>query len=161
MDANYHYWMDPSGWRGASHPPNNGFGGGFNASRTGFGFDRNVASPYARTYQDPAYAASLASPETTPQRLLLTFHHLPYEYDLGGGQGTLLQAFYRQLLSAAAAAAQRVDRWEALAPPADVDALRHELVLQQLRQGLDDALNFTDTLVGWFTNVSGQPPALD
>jgi len=42
VDALWHYWMDPNGWRGTGKPPNNGFGGGFNATGRRFGFNRSI-----------------------------------------------------------------------------------------------------------------------
>ena len=74
-----HYWLAFDKWQATRKPPNAGFGGGFNGSSDGIGLNRS--STYGATYYG-ANAAAFARPETTPQGLLLTFHHVPLNFSV-------------------------------------------------------------------------------
>jgi alpha-glucuronidase len=153
VDATAHYWMDPAGWCGLTKPPNNGFGGGFNATPSSFGFDR--ALTYGATYADRVYSSRLLRPETTPPRLLLTFHHLPYDHKMPNGR-PLIQEFYRAYTAGVETACGFVAEWEAIS--SHMDPARHELTARQLGMAVADATNFSHTMTEWFAALSGIQP---
>jgi alpha-glucuronidase len=163
VEAVRHYWMDPDGWKGKTHPPNNGYGGGFNASSTRVGYNRSVS--YGSLYADAAFASALREPATTPRRLLLSFHNLPFDAPIGGGVAgeggagapSLLQLLYATLRAGVGAAEDFVRQWAAVEADLPGDA-RFGIIDAQLKIAATDARNFSATLTRWFANVSGTPP---
>ena len=79
-------------------------GVGFDRTRAGSGAVDQYAKPIADTWNDPA---------TTPQSLLLWFHHLPWDYKLASGQ-TLWQGIVAHYQKGAEQAAQMEKDWAAL-----------------------------------------------
>ena len=164
VDAVRHYWMDPDGWKGKTHPPNNGFGGGFNVSSTRIGYNRSVS--YGSLYADAAFASALREPATTPRRLLLSFHNLPFDTRLRDGvtgkggradEPSLLQVLYTTLNTGVSAAENFVRQWAVVQDDLPGDT-RFGIIAAQLKVAAADARNFSATLSRWFTNVSGTPP---
>ena len=144
-----HYWLNLSAWRGVGKPPNAGYGGGFNLSARGIGNDRGAA--YGATYC-PRVAERLARPATTPPRLLLTFHHLPFDRDVGGGV-RLLAALRGAYKTAAAWASEAPRRWAGL--EGLVDAPRHALVAERLAAAAADAARVRDAALAFLPNDRG------
>ena len=147
--------MDPAGWSHTSKPPDNGFGGGFNATPHSVGYSR--AATYGRTYRGPT-AAALQDPEAIELGLLLTFHHLDYSAKLRrfGGQTTLLAAFYAAHAAGLRTVRDYEAKWSALA--GKVEPATHAAVLERLRRGARDAGNFSATVTSWFANLAGVGP---
>ena len=153
VDAAEHYWMDPAGWRGLTCPPDNGFGGGFNATNVSIGNGR--ALTYGRTYGSP-WADVLARPDRTPRNLLLTFHHLEFFSPLPGIGRSLVQAIYDAQACGLAASRAFVQAWSAA--KGHVDAAPFESVLGQLTAGAADAVVFVDAVRQFLVGVSGIEP---
>ena len=95
-------------------------GVGFDRTRAGSGAVDQYAKPIADTWNDPA---------TTPQSLLLWFHHLPWDYKLASGQ-TLWQGIVAHYQKGAGQAAQMEKDWAAL--KGSVDDERHAAVAAKL-----------------------------
>lgn len=72
----------------------NGWGQWTRATSTSIGMDRTVATGSGNTGQYPAeVGARFENIETTPDELLLWFHHVPYTHRLKSGK-TVIQHFY-------------------------------------------------------------------
>ena len=76
--------------------------------------DRSVATGTGFAGQYPPEVAKMyESPATTPDNLLLFFHHVPYTYKLHSGE-TVIQYFYDSHYQGAEEAARLVDEWDTL-----------------------------------------------
>src|SRR5207302_9990535 len=92
----------------------NGWGQWHRADHEGIGMDRTVAtgSGYVGQYP-PAVRDLYESLRTTPDELLLFFHHVPYTYVLHSGK-TVIQHIYDSHYEGAARVADFVGQWKAL-----------------------------------------------
>jgi alpha-glucuronidase len=110
----------------------NGWGQWFRGEKDGVGMDRTVATGtgYAGQYPDEL-ARQYESAATTPDELLLFFHHVPYDYKLHDGR-TLIQSVYDTHYAGALAAAEYVPRWVALNDKVDAERYAQVLVPSHL-----------------------------
>ena len=84
----------------------NGWGQWHDADARGVGKDRTVATGSGFAGQYPPEVAKLyENPATTPDDLLLFFHHVPYTYKLHNGK-SVIQTIYDSHYEGAAQAAQ-------------------------------------------------------
>ena len=144
-----HYTMDPaSRWDYT------------NATKSSVGYSRGLDG-YAATYRGQA-RADFASLDTCPEELLLAFWTVPYTHVLRGaryGGLTVLQWIYSSHAAGAAAAAGFVGRWGALTAgglKGDPGVLAD--VAARLTLAAKDAAAFSQTVVGYFANLTGVPP---
>ncbi len=133
----------------------NGWGQWHDADAQGVGKDRTVAtgSGYAGQYP-PLIASLFESPITTPDELLLFFHHVSYNHPLSNGS-TVIQYLYDSHYRGAAQAAQFVNDWEKLKgrmDPKIYDDVRARLVYQA-----GHAIVWRDAIVQYFYKLSGIP----
>jgi alpha-glucuronidase len=133
----------------------NGWGQWHDADAHGVGKDRTVAtgSGYAGQYP-PLVARLYESPITTPDELLLFFHHVPYMQPLSNGS-TVIQYLYDSHYRGAAQAAQFVKDWAKLEDRIDPKvyaAVRARLVYQA-----GHAIVWRDAVVQYFLKLSGIP----
>ena len=93
---------------GVESSERNGWGQWHRADQAGIGMDRTVATGtgYVAQYS-PAVAKMYESVETTPDELLLFFHHVPYSYKLHSGK-TVIQHIYDSHYDGASRAAALV-----------------------------------------------------
>ena len=135
--ATYYHRADPKGV-------------GFDRTRNGSGAVDQYARPNADRWNDP---------KTTPENLLLWFHHLPWDYRLASGQ-TLWQGIVAQYDQGAAQAAGMERAWMAL--KGSVDDERHAAVAARLRRQATDAAAWRDKCLAYFAQFSKQswrPPS--
>jgi len=79
---------------GVESSERNGWGQWHDADHVGIGMDRTVATGTGYTGQyPPAVTKIYESVKTTPDNLLLFFHHVPYTYRLHSGK-TVIQSIY-------------------------------------------------------------------
>lgn len=124
------------------------------ADASGIGFDRTVSGSNAvAEYADPV-AAMFADPRRTPERLLLWFHHLSWDYRLASGRTLWEELVSRYDEGVAAVVAMRT-RWAALA--GRVDAERHAEVSAFLAIQEREARWWRDACIAYFQSVSGRP----
>ncbi len=92
----------------------NGWGQWHNADAQGVGMDRSVKSGtgFSGQYR-PDVAKMYESATSTPDELLLFFHHVPYTHGLHSGQ-TVIQYLYDSHYAGAEAAANYVREWRTL-----------------------------------------------
>ena len=131
----------------------NGWGQWHRADQKGVGMDRSVATGtgYAGQYSTPS-AKSYESVETTPDNLLLFFHHVPYTHVLHSGK-TVIQHIYDSHYDGANHAADSVRDWRSL--KGKLDDERYENVLARLEYQSGHAIVWRDAICEYFFKHSG------
>lgn len=125
------------------------------ADATSIGMDRTVSNGTAYSGQyPPEIAAQYENIPTTPDNLLLWFHHVPYTHRLHSGQ-TVIQHFYDAHYRGAQIANGFVPQWESLASL--VDSQVYDDVLYRLKYQAGHALVWRDAIVNFYHNRSGIP----
>jgi alpha-glucuronidase len=138
---------------GVESSERNGWGQWHRADHDGIGMDRTVATGtgYVAQYS-PTVEKQYESLATTPDELLLFFHHVPYTYKLHSGK-TVIQHIYDSHYDGANQAAALAEQWKAL--KGHVDRERYGQVLQRLNYQAGHAIVWRDTICSWFANISG------
>ena len=135
----------------------NGWGQWHRDDAQGIGMDRSVATGTGFAGQYPPEVAKMhESPATTPDNLLLFFHHVPYTYKLHSGE-TVIQYFYDSHYHGADEAARLVDEWATL--KSKVDPALFEDVRARLEYQAGHAIVWRDAIVQYFLKESGIPDA--
>jgi alpha-glucuronidase len=124
------------------------------ADKDGIGFDRTAAGSNAVAQYAPPLAKLWNDPKTTPDNLLLWFHHLRWDYRLASGK-TLWEELVRRYDCGVAAAVDLRKRWDAL--KGHVDARRHAETATLLRVQEREALWWRDACIAYFQSVNGLP----
>ena len=136
---------------------NNGWGQWHRADHAGVGMDRSVATGtgFAGQYA-PEVAREYEKAATTPDDLLLFFHHVPYTYKLRDGK-TVIQYLYDSHYEGAAEAAEFVRAWESVKE--HIDPAVYESMLVRLEYQAGHAIVWRDAVVQYFLKLSGIPDA--
>jgi alpha-glucuronidase len=90
--------------------------------------------------------------ESTPDELLLFFHHLPYTHMLHSGK-TVIQHIYDSHYEGADRAQELVRQWSSL--KGHVDGERYAAVLARLAYQAGHAIVWRDAICNWFFRISG------
>ena len=140
---------------GVESSERNGWGQWHRADHEGIGMDRTAATGtgYVDQYR-PAVAKMYESLSTTPDDLLLFFHHVPYTYVLHSGK-TVIQYIYDSHYAGAEAAANFVEEWKSL--KGRLDDERYADVLKRLEYQAGHAIVWRDAVCTWFFHISGIP----
>jgi alpha-glucuronidase len=135
----------------------NGWGQWHFDDNEGIGMDRTVATGtgYVGQYP-PAVARIYESLDSTPDNLLLFFHHVPYTYKLHSGE-TVIQYVYDSHYKGAAEAAELGKEWETL--KGRVDPALYDDVRARLEYQAGHAIVWRDAIVQYFLKQSGIPDA--
>jgi alpha-glucuronidase len=142
---------------GVESSERNGWGQWHRADHQGVGMDRTQATGTGYTAQYPEAAARVyENLATTPDDLLLFFHHVPYTYMLHSGK-TVIQQIYDAHYEGAQEAQQLVEQWESLKN--HIDDERYEAVLARLEYQAGHAIVWRDAVCDWFQRISGIPDA--
>ncbi|MGC1613516.1 MAG: alpha-glucuronidase family glycosyl hydrolase [Candidatus Acidiferrum sp.] len=140
---------------GVESSERNGWGQWHRADHNGIGMDRTAATGTGYVDQYPAPVAKMyESLSTTPDNLLLFFHHVPYIYVLHSGK-TVIQHIYDSHYEGAEAAANLVAQWESL--QGRVDEERYTAVLKRLEYQAGHAIVWRDAVCNWFLQISSIP----
>ena len=141
------YGPDLSSSESAGSPPRHG------ASETGVGVDRTTATGtgFVAQYRPPV-AKVFESLATTPDELVLFFHHVPYTHPLKSGR-SVIQHIYNSHYEAARDAARMVDKWQLLEGRIDDERFRD--ILQRLHYQAGHAQVWRDAVCNWFLRKSG------
>jgi alpha-glucuronidase len=135
----------------------NGWGQWHRANGRGVGMDRTVATGTGFSAQyTPLVAARYESLASTPDELLLFFHHVPYTHVLRSGK-TVIQHIYDSHYQGAQDAADFVTRWRRLERL--IDRERYGSVLSKLEYQAGHAIVWRDAINNWFLWLSGVPDA--
>ena len=133
----------------------NGWGQWHKADHLGVGFDRSVATGTGFVGQySPEVAKIYESAATTPDNLVLFFHHVPYTYKLHDGK-TVIQYLYDSHYAGAAQAAQFVRDWESL--KGRIDPALYANMLPRLEYQAGHAIVWRDGITQYFLKLSGIP----
>jgi alpha-glucuronidase len=124
------------------------------ADRQGIGFDRTRTGSNATGQYAPALAKLLDNPKTTPERELLWFHHLPWDYRLASGE-TLWDGLIHHYDRGVETVAAMQRDWATLKP--QVDAERFAQVETFLAIQHREAQWWRDACIAYFQSVSGRP----
>ena len=135
----------------------NGWGQWHRDDAQGIGMDRSVATGtgFAGQYP-PEIAHEYESFATTPDDLLLFFHHVPYTYKLHSGK-TVIQYIYDSHYEGAQQAARLGAEWSTLRGKVD-DKLFGD-VQARLEYQAGHAIVWRDAIVQYFLKQSGIPDA--
>lgn len=138
---------------GVESSERNGWGQWHRADHDGVGMDRTAATGtgYVDQYR-PSVAKMYESLATTPDELLLFFHHVPYTYVLHSGK-TVLQEIYDSHYVGAERAAAFVSEWKTL--EGHIDDERYADVLNRLEYQAGHAIVWRDAVCEWFYRTSG------
>lgn len=132
---------------------NNGWGQWHRADHEGVGMDRTVATGTGFVGQYPPELAKVyENVATTPDDLLLFFHHVPYTYKLQDGK-TVIQYLYDSHYAGAECAAGFVKDWASL--QGKIDPSLYSNVLPRLEYQAGHAIVWRDAVVQYFWKLSG------
>ncbi|KAL4938327.1 hypothetical protein BDV06DRAFT_231929 [Aspergillus oleicola] len=119
------------------------------------GMDRTVWNGTGNAGQYPQDVYDMYEKiETTPDNLLLWFHHVPYTHVLKSGK-TVIQHFYDAHYRGSAVAQTFVSLWESLKDKIDVE--RYEHVLSRLIYQAGHSLVWRDSINTFYLNKSSIP----
>ncbi|KAL4810852.1 alpha-glucuronidase A [Aspergillus unguis] len=146
---NGHYGPNPAS------QDDNPWGQWTRADADSIGMDRTVwnGTGYAGQYPQEVYEM-YEDIETTPDNLLLWFHHVPYTHVLKSGK-TVIQHFYDAHYRGAETAQTFVTLWENLKDK--IDEERYEHVLFRLVYQAGHSLVWRDSINTFYNNKSGIP----
>ncbi|AEB06673.1 alpha-glucuronidase [Coriobacterium glomerans PW2] len=123
------------------------------ADRNGVGVDRSVATgtgfsglysdEVARMYEDPA---------TTPDDVLLFFHHVPYTHVLQSGE-TVIQHIYNTHFDGYEGVLDYIKKWSTL--EGVIDEIDYSNVARRLQLQKQNALEWRDQINTYFYRMSG------
>jgi alpha-glucuronidase len=131
----------------------NGWGQWHRADHEAIGMDRTVATGTGFTGQyPPAIRDMYESLQSTPDELLLFFHHVPYHYRLHSGK-TVIQHIYDSHYEGAEQASDFVRQWKSLEPR--VPPQLYQDVLARLEYQAGHAMVWRDAICNWFLRMSG------
>ena len=122
------------------------------ADEHGIGFDRSTRGSDAVSQYAPALAAAWNEVSSTPEELLLWFHHLPWQHRMASGRTLWQELVARYDRGVAAATALKQD-WQRLR--ARVAARRFDEVAQHLAQQEVEAQWWRDASIAYFKSVNG------
>jgi alpha-glucuronidase len=124
------------------------------ADSRGIGFDRTATGSNAVAQYAPEVAARFGSVDSTPENLLLWFHHLPWDYRLRSGRW-LWDELVRRYSSGVASVAQMRKTWSGLG--AFVDPERFAQVAAFLAIQQREAQWWRDASIAYFQSLSHLP----
>lgn len=129
------------------------------ASADGIGYDRTRRGNKAVEQYFPPVCDLFDNVATCPEKFLLWFHRLPWDYRVKSGR-TLWEELCAKYYMGAAQAEDLKKRWEALA--GRIDAQRHLEVADRLSTQVRDSARWRDHVLTYFKQFSGReikPPA--
>ncbi|KAK8201870.1 hypothetical protein M8818_005394 [Zalaria obscura] len=144
-----HYGPNPQSQDG------NGWGQWTRADHLTIGMDRTVTNGTGFSGQYPPEVASMYEDiATTPDNLLLWFHHVNYTHPLHSGE-TVIQHFYNAHYSGALTAQTFLQLWQTL--KGKIDPERYEEVLFRLTYQAGHSIVWRDAITNFYNNLSGIP----
>ena len=134
---------------------NNGWGQWTRADHQSIGMDRTVGNGTGFAGQYPAEVATMYEHiDTTPDDLLLWFHHVDYTHRLKSGK-TVIQHFYDAHYNGAETAHAFVDMWSSLQDK--MDAQRYNETLSRFIYQAGHSIIWRDAINDFYHNLSGIP----
>lgn len=131
---------------------NNGWGQWTRADHTSIGMDRTVSNGTGFSGQYPdEIAAMYENIETTPDDLLLWFHHVNYTHQLHSGK-TVIQHFYDAHYDGAEAVQGFLTQWESL--QGKIDDERYNHIRDRLDYQTGHSIVWRDAINDFYHNLS-------
>ncbi|WP_073097699.1 alpha-glucuronidase family glycosyl hydrolase [Cyclobacterium lianum] len=124
------------------------------ASENGVGFDRTASGSNALEQYAPELQAQWGDPKRVPEKYLLWFHHVPWEYTLQNGR-TLWDEMALRYQKGVDEARQNVATWESL--ESYVDEERHAHVFSFLEIQAKEAAWWRDACLLYFQQFAQSP----
>jgi alpha-glucuronidase len=124
------------------------------ADEAGVGYDRTPSGSGAVLQYRSPLREEWADPSTTPDRFLLWFHHLPWDYKMKSG-ATLWAELIAHYDRGARWAREAEARWASVRREVDFD--RFDAVLAKLHQQSQDAAAWRDKCLKYFQGFSHRP----
>lgn len=124
------------------------------ADKDGVGFDRTASGSDAVSQYASPLAEEFADPATTPEELLLWFHHLPWDYKMKSGD-TLWNTLVRRYDSGVADVAAMRAAWAKMEPFIDAERFEETAALLEIQE--KEAQWWRDASIAYFQSVSKLP----
>lgn len=124
------------------------------ADKNGIGFERGPSGSDAVAQYFPPLREEFANVATTPEKFLLWFHHVPWDFKLKSGR-PLWDALVGHYDAGVAGVKAMAAEWAKLKPYVDAD--RFTLTADYLRIQERDAKLWRDASIAYFQSVSGLP----
>lgn len=124
------------------------------ADKNGIGFNRTKTGSDAVNQYQPQLANEFNSTKTCPEKYLLWFHHLSWDYRLKNGE-TLWNGLVKKYYQGVEEVQQMQTAWNKL--NGNIDPEIHLAVKQLFSIQYDDAVMWRDACVFYFKQFSGKP----
>jgi len=124
------------------------------ADASGIGFDRTKSGSNAIAQYAPPLAKRFADPRTTPERDLLWFHHLPWDYRLASDE-TLWDGMVHRYGRGVAYVAGMRATWEGLRPMIDAERFAQTQTFLSIQQ--KEAQWWRDASIAYFQSIAKRP----
>jgi alpha-glucuronidase len=152
MDTGHHYGPGP--WVNDLSRPEWNPTYYHKADSLGIGFDRTESGSNAVAQYAPTVAEKFNDPKTTPEELLLWFHHLPWDHKLKNG-GTLWDGLALKYQEGVDQITKMIGTWDKMTPYVDTES--HAEVKMLLQIQLKEAKWWRDASLLYFQQFSGRP----
>jgi alpha-glucuronidase len=123
------------------------------ADSIGIGFDRSSAGSGAINQYYPEVAEKFSSLENCPEKFLLWFHHVNWNYKLKSGR-TLWDELCYRYYQGAESVGEKIKTWEALKDKIDEKRFNHVRMLLKIQQ--EEAMWWRNSCVLYFQTFSKQ-----
>lgn len=124
------------------------------ADAEGIGFNRTKSGTDALGQYAPEVQEAWGTPESIPDKYLLWFHHVGWDYEMPSGN-TLWEELCLTYQKGVDEAAQMVENWESL--EGSVDAQRYARTLSLFKRQHQDAAFWRDACLAYFQTFSKRP----
>jgi alpha-glucuronidase len=124
------------------------------ADARGIGFDRGAGGSDAVSQYSPKVAATFADPQTTPEKFLLWFHHLPWDHRMASG-ATLWDEVARHYTRGVEYVHDMRKTWAGLAPYVDAERYAQTAAFLVIQER--EAQWWRDATLAYFQSLSGRP----
>ncbi|WP_051103392.1 alpha-glucuronidase family glycosyl hydrolase [Sphingomonas sp. PR090111-T3T-6A] len=124
------------------------------ADASGIGFDRTATGSNAMAQYAPPVARMFANPKTTPETLLLWFHHMPWDTRMASGRTLWADLIAHYDAGVADVGTMRAE-WAKLRPYVDADRFAETSVFLSIQQR--EAQWWRDASIAYFQSVSKRP----
>ncbi|RYZ45798.1 MAG: alpha-glucuronidase, partial [Sphingobacteriales bacterium] len=124
------------------------------ADSIGLGFDRTSKGTNALEQYSKEIATKYEDINTTPDELLLWYHHVPWKHTMRSGRTLWEELCYKYNQGVDSVRAMQ-KTWRALR--GSIDPERHQQVTMLLQIQADDAVWWRDACLSYFSTFSKQP----
>ena len=153
MAAGHHYgpgpWQGGSGARGDTMPPYY-----HRADADGIGVDRSTSGSNAVSQYAAPLAAEFNDPKSTPEKYLLWFHHLSWDYSMPSGR-TLWDELVIHYTRGVDTVREMRRTWATLAPYVDAERYAETSAFLSIQE--KEARWWRDACIAYFQSISKRP----